>query len=256
MGKLKQSGFVLLNLPQSQVKPLDLLVKSSKGHLERLNASLEDVFEGVTIACPSPSEDMPLASIDLSEEFELNVNVKVGFLQGLLKAFNLSGDLEVGGERESDLAIKLNAPVQNILNVVVLSKFIEDANIKDVSQFVEQLLEDGDLYIVTEVIKAKQFTIAKKNASMHEVGLQAGKSGVAEVKGNMKTASGDNLQLEYDGDAYQVFALKALKIQKLRDRPGKFTLKFTSQDYKKVLLGPLEGELLISEDEPSKLILT
>ena len=44
MGYLKRSGFVMLSLPQIGVQPLQLLLKTSAGTVERLNAPITDLF--------------------------------------------------------------------------------------------------------------------------------------------------------------------------------------------------------------------
>jgi hypothetical protein len=213
MGSLKNAGFVMLSLPQSDVNPLQLLIRTSSGTVDRLNASLGDLFIPQTTAPPDVSSDKPLPEVEGEEELNMNINADVSFLKGLEKFFGLKGSANFSYEQGRIFKIKLNDPKLSTVNVIRLSGFIKDAKVNNSVGDMADKLNDSEVYVITEVIKAKSFRVGRANNQQAKEEIEVNVPGVAEGSQGVDIGRKDSSDLHYDGDTPMTFALKAYRIK-------------------------------------------
>jgi hypothetical protein len=76
-------------------------------------------------------------------------------------------------------------PKKNNINIIKLDAFLQDAKLRKKQKVHIKNLEDGDLYIVTEIIKAKEFTVEVEAELDSEAKLNAPIKNVVEAGGNV-----------------------------------------------------------------------
>ncbi len=247
MGYIKRSGFVMLSLPQGDVKPLQLLLKTSPGRVERLNAPIEDLFVPDTTAVPDISEDASLPAIQGEEEFDMGIKADVGFLQGLANFFNLKGSASISYQQGKIFKVQLEAPLHNTINIVRLAGFIKDSRLNENAGSIIDNLKKDEIYIITETIKAKSFRVESANNKQFDASLKANVPAVAAASTETHVEQKNNTNLDYEGEKPLTFALKAYRI---RYSGGGFfggKVKYTIEsdnDMEKVLEGEVEGVAL------------
>jgi hypothetical protein len=224
-------GYTVLAIPTQNVAPLQLLVKTSKGVVENLNARIDDLFEPVNLAIPALSEDMDLPDeVSALESLDLNVSSHANLLRGLSKFLpaDFSGSLTAGKDKK--FSFKLNHPKKTYINQIKLDAFIHDAELNKSARGILEQLKDDDVYVITEVLKAKSFTIDEENANNTEASLNASVDKVVDVKSQLNMNREKSKLLEYNGETYLTFGIKASRIQYNRgsffsSKPAGFRLR-------------------------------
>jgi hypothetical protein len=214
MDALRRMGYTVLAIPTKNVAPLQLLVKTSKGVVESLNARIDDLFEPVNIAIPALSEDMDLPDeISSMESLDLSITSHLNLLRGLSKYLpaDFSGSLTAG--KDKNYSFKLNHPKKTYINQIKLDAFIHDAELNKSAKGILEQLKDDDIYVITEVLKAKSFTIDEENANKTESSLNASVDTLGEVKSQVNMNKEKSKLLEYNGEHYLTFGIKASRIQ-------------------------------------------
>jgi hypothetical protein len=251
MGYLKNAGFIMLSLPQSNVNPLQLLIKTSSGTVDRLNASIEDLFIPQISAPPDVGDDKPLPEIQGEEELNMRISADVGFLKGLTNFFNLKGSANFSYEQGRVFKIKLNNPQQNAVNVIKLAGFIKDAKVNDNVGNIADNLEGNEIYVITEVIKAKSFRIERGDNEHTKGEVVVNAPGIVQGSASTDVGRKDSSDLSYEGDTPLTFALKAFRI--IASGGGWFSgnVKYSiesAKDVERVREGSFYGEHLAAPE--------
>lgn len=212
MGYLKNAGFVMLTLPQSDVNPLQLLMKTSSGTVDRLNASIEDLFLPQTSAPPNVGGNKPLPEVQGEEELDMRFSADVDFLKGLANFFNVKGSANLSYEQGRFFKIKLNNPQQNVVNIIQLAGFIKDSKVNDNAGNIVDNLEGNEIYVITEVIKAKSFRIERVDNEQTKGEVVVKAPGILDSSTNIDVGRKDSSDLNYEGGTPLTFALKAYRI--------------------------------------------
>jgi hypothetical protein len=247
MGYLKTAGFIMLSLPQSDVQPLQLLLKTSRGVVDRLNASIEDLFIPQVTALPDVKRAKSLPGFQGEEELDMSINANVDFLKGLSNFFNTKAAANFSYEKGRTFKIKLEAPQLKTVNIIHLSGFIKHAKMNTDAGNIIENLKNEEIYVITEIITAKGFLV--EEAGNLQVGGEIALNAPNIANASTKTDVGQkkSSSLTYSGKESLTFAIKAYRIRS--EGGGLFggALKFTlesEKDIEKVREGTLYGEPL------------
>lgn len=222
MNTIRQSGFTLVSLPRTDIRPLSLLLKTSKGVVERLNSPIKTLFEPVNRQPPSISKDVDLpSSLSGVEKLDLKTEANLSFLQGLLKAFSAEATASFSLKNKDSVNFKLTDAKTNFVDIIKLDAFIQDAQINKDAKTILERLKNDDLYIVTETIKAKSFVLEEDAKSDLSAAIEAPIKNIVEVKTDVDVKKEKSHKIENANDAYCTIAIKAFQI--LYDRPSLFS---------------------------------
>lgn len=219
MNVLRQAGYTLLRLPRADVKPLTLLLKTSKGAVEKLNADIRSLFEPVDLQPPAISKDIPLPSALSSEEkLDLKTELNFSFLKGLLTAFTGSADLSL--TNADTILVQLGDAKIKSIDIIKLDAFIQNAKVNTMAKSILERLKDDDLFVITEVINAKSFTI--NESSNATVSAEASATVKAVEAGSSTNYSEERKRnIANKDDNYYTIAMKAYQI--FYDKPSLFS---------------------------------
>src|SRR5690242_19281358 len=224
MKSFRQSGYIMMAIPRSNVMPLDLLYKSGKGTLERYNAPLYELFQGTSPSCPTvdDDDDMP-DDISFDEELDLSLKSNIGLLDALTKLIKTKGSLKFSYDEHSNVVMSLKEPKSNKVNGLYLDKFLQSSKLDQSAAGATKQRFEGDLYVITEIIKSKSFTLTNKNATKTSSGIDLTVPNAATAQVSADTSVGHDASVTYQGDDYLTFGVMARRIR--YDKPGLFSGK-------------------------------
>ncbi len=224
MKTFKDSGYIMMAVPRDDVGPLDLLYKSDKGVLNRENAPLYELFISQSIACPAISKDVDLPTdINTEENLDLSVESSLGLLDSLVKLIKTKLSAKFSYDKQSKIVLRLNNPKSNTINLLQLDRFLQAAVLDKTAADAAKKFDNGQLYVVVEIIKTKSFTLEDKNASQLAVNTDLSVSEIAAASGNISSGKEKNTSVTYTGDEYLTFGVMVRRI--LYDKPGLFSFK-------------------------------
>lgn len=227
---LKSYGYGLIALPKPDIAPLQILIRNGRA-LER-GGLLNDLFrDAPNVALPQISSDLPLVK-ELAHQKTCGIQAKVAltllerFLKSMSKGSSgLNGTtLEAAFQHAETIAFSFKDVLVNETNLLQLDSYIADARLNEHTASFRNLLDAGQVYIITATLKSNSFcteiTIKK--------GLSAGIN-IPDIKGvvgagiSMGFDNEDKNKLVYESEKPLVFAFKAVKIQ--RGTQGEYLLK-------------------------------
>lgn len=243
MGLLRQAGFVMLNIPQTGIDPLDLLIKTSRHTVERLNASVEDLFDPEVNPLPDIEDNQTLTDLNAEEDLDLKLETDINFLDGLFKFFKSSLSTTVSYGRDRHVKIQLLDPKKDVVNIVRLANSINDSSLCPAADMFQKQLNKAEIYIVTETIKAKTILVHTGAETGIKGEAKADATKIVEASAAVTSQQQRSDRLDYSGDEYLVCAIKAYRLKKRDNKPGKFTID-SPGDVRRVLSGEFLGEPL------------
>ncbi|HSC53558.1 MAG TPA: hypothetical protein VLC98_08065 [Phnomibacter sp.] len=229
MSTLSDLGYTWASLPSTAIAPLQLLVRTGASVAEQMNTTLSKLFVPKNVPIPIPGLDQELpGSLNLSQKLDASVAMNASFLQNLLRIFSGDASASFSWEKHSSVELVLNAPKKQVLDLIDLDTYIHDANLNQGAQsFVEKLKTD-QLYIITEIIKTKSFTVTINKGSGTEAALEV-PTKVVNSKVSFKKTQEGNLLMTTNSDNELTVAVRAVRIffdkpGFLSGKPGKFRL--------------------------------
>lgn len=218
---LADQGYSIIALPKAGVTPLQLLIQQQKV-LSAYGDSLLKLFEPDEAGLPVRTTN----TADISGKKLVPTDAKTGIqlLSGLFNALKLnSSKLEASLNivRGLELAFSYTDIQEESVELMALDNFIVGAiPRKEGFKSSQELLKNGELYVITSVLKSANFQVSLSSANATDAELKAAVEGIADLNTHFKRAGSNSFSLATpDGEA-MAFAFKAAKI--LYDQPGWF----------------------------------
>lgn len=223
MQTLRNAGYCWVRMPDDQIAPLQLLKRKKSGEVDQLNTSITTIFEPNTYSLPAVSRDVELTKqISGEEVIDLKLQANVSVLQGLLKVFSKNADADYNYQNSNTGTFSLVEPKRNYIDVGVLDSFISNATLLTSAQTTIEDLKNDDLYVITEIIKTKGFTLETSAANKNAAGINLGTT-VADGNASFEANRSSKNIMKQEGDTYITVAVKAYRIY--YKRPGLFSNK-------------------------------
>ena len=224
MKTFRESGYIMLSIPREDVQPLDLLMKSDNGTIERLNSPLYELFIPSTYACPLISPDRELASdISNEETFNLKLQNDLGLLQSLINFIHSKVSASFSYNSNDTITLHLEDPKSNQVSYIQLDTFLQSATLNTAAAGTVEKLQNGELYVITETIKTKSCTISSGKTAHASATLNAEIKDIVAANNTVSTDKEKENTIQYSGDSFRTFGVKASRI--LYDKPGLFSHK-------------------------------
>ncbi len=210
---LSEHGFNFVKMPRP-IHILDLFAKDQTGHLIPVG-NITDLFIKKTEELPENKIDQPVPSeigglLDKKVDMKLSLSLLKGFLPksiGFESAFNNANNISF-----SFLDAQLDST-----NLLQLDIFLNDANVQEKSQGYKDRLKDSEIYVVTDVLKSKSFSIealGSNDASLKIDGPEIEK--VVEANAALKRSTENKAKIIYEGDTNLAIGIKAAQIRNNR----------------------------------------
>ena len=206
---LNEHGFSFVKMPRP-IQVLDLFAKDRKGHLIPIG-NITDLFIKKNEDLPDTELNQPVPSeigglIDKKVDMKLSMSLLKGFLPhsvGLESAFNSANNISF-----SFLDANLDST-----SLIQLDVFINDAEIQEKSTTYKEQLKDSEIYVVTDVLKSKSFSVealGANNVSLTLDGPEIEK--VVKANANLKRSSEKKAKIIYHGESDLAIGIKAAQI--------------------------------------------
>jgi len=239
----------MLSLPQGEVQPLQMLTKTGENVAERLNADISDVFTENGFALPVIKETELPSSVSIEENINLKLNTGLQFFKNLINYFNIEAKTTLAYEQADIVKIKLGNPKLQKINILHLKGFVDSAMLTD-SPSVIEMLARNDLYIITEVVKVKDFTIETGDDSAVAATVDIGNDNLLKVEAGIKRNKSGANHISHQGINYLTFAVKAYRVfydKNWWSKKVRINLENADQLLKVKSDAEFQGELLSAE---------
>ncbi len=229
MSTLHDLGYTWASLPSTDIRPLQLLVRTGPGVAEQMNTDLSKLFVPNNVPVPLASLDRDLpAELNLSQKLDATVSANASFLQNLLKIFTGDVSASVSWDKHASVDMTLNNARKQVVDLIDLDSYIHDATVNKAAQsFVEKLKSD-QLYVITEIIKSKSFSVSMEKGTDAEIAAEI-PTQVATGKVKIGKDNSGKLLMTANSDKDLTVAIRAVRIffdkpGFLSGKPGKFRL--------------------------------
>lgn len=221
---LKSYGYNTIRLPRANIRPLQLLTKSGRD-LAWLG-DLTDVFVPKATPIPAPpiQYNVEAPNIQGQRTGSLSVGVTLSILGPVIGAMGGSKlGLDTAYKRANSARFEFTEVQSDMITTTKLDEFLGGSDINPNSVAVGQMLEASQVFVVTNTVKSKKFTIETAAQSGQSVGLDV--PVIQQVVGAAIKVSADQAQasrITYEGSVPLIFGFQAVQI--FYDSSGRYTM--------------------------------
>jgi hypothetical protein len=217
-----EKGYNVVAMPKATLAPLQLLAKEGKD-LSALGNEIADLFDEDREMMPAIYENEPLEELQGQSQLIFQADSGFQLLKNLLAQLNL-GKLEAKAEfKDSDTLVFSfhHAKEDGIKKFLDLDNYIS-GGIPKVEHFktYKQKLEKSELFVITSVLKCKEFSIKVLDQNNQNASATFEVQGGTSANASIKREQDSSLHISYQGDKDLVFAFKAVQI--FYDKPKWF----------------------------------
>lgn len=213
MNHLSDYGYCVMRLPKADVKPLHVMTRQGKD-LDRLGELTTILVTGNQIGVPPVEWDVRVANISGVQTSELTLGLGLSVLGTVIGAMGGSKlGLDLKYQQAKTIMFEFSDVMEDRVQIAQLDQYLSNADVNPFSRYVEQLLEEDDVYVITATLKTKKLTVEAKQSN--GVGLDLG---VPEIQGlvggNVKVTSqaANSSKLTYEGTLPLVFGFQAVRL--------------------------------------------
>ncbi len=206
---LNEHGFSFVKMPRP-IQLLDLFAKDSRGHLISIG-NITDLFLKKAEPLPENTLNQPVPSeigglIDKKVDMKLSINLLKGFLPE-------SVGVESAFSNANNINFSFNDAKLDSTSLIQLDIFINDANIQEKSQTFKDKLKDSEIYVVTDVLKSKSFSVEALGANDTSIALDGPEiEKIIEANAKLKRTSENKAKIVYEGDNNLAIGIRAAQI--------------------------------------------
>lgn len=232
----KERGLLKVALPRERITPLMIIQKVADGTGEIIG-SVEELFTSTTMTLPLDVKDEKVSEFSGGNTAKMNMEAGLSFLQGIWSKLG-KGDLKGEFKKDDVFSFHFNNLLRDsIKSEITLSSFIfSSIATLEANNPYRQALKNGDLYVVTSVLKSNDFTITVQDEKTGEGKLSLGLKDLFDVDIKAGGSNVSNESIKNNG-GYMIFALRAKQIFYHKNIFGKEKFSLENPDIEKVL-GP------------------
>lgn len=232
---LSNYGYNLVALPKEDITPLMLLYKNGKS-VSALESTVDKLFVVADAPLPVVIKKKVVNNIDGSASVVFDAEAGISMLDWLLQKLKMG---RLNATTEIDATHKVKISYQNIredkVSLLELDSFISGSDpIQGRFNTFREKLEDGELYVINNVLKSNSFSVVVEDLAGAKVDIEANIKGVVDARVDVSRNKNNELTLTHtEADTYLVFAIKAQQIiydhkewwQFFKKKEAKFRIK-------------------------------
>lgn len=210
---LKSFGYNVVRVPKADIQPLQILAEK-KGILNPLGELSTLLVAGEHVNVTPIKRDIAVSGISGQKTSDLSIGVGMSILGSFIGAM---GGSKLGLDTKFSQARTITFQYEDVLSdsieIAALDQFLADADVNPLSQFVSDMLEADDIYVITAVIKSKKFSVEakKKDQTSVDVSIPEIKGivgGTVDVSGQSDTSN----KVTFEGAIPLIFGFQAIRL--------------------------------------------
>jgi hypothetical protein len=210
---LKSEGFMTVALASEDIEAQQILIKDGTGALKRLPDKVAKLFkQGAEAALPLTKKNIIVSGITGSVVTHSAFDVSMGFLDELVKKIGVDLSLTFKKSADDELVFMFESPVKDeISSFIDMDNYLNDATLNEGTY--GEMLKHNDIFIITAVLKSKNFVIGLVDKSKLSGALTL--PSIKDFVDSKISASKDtdiNRVHEYKGDTPLVFGIQAVQV--------------------------------------------
>jgi hypothetical protein len=213
--QVRALGYIPVLLPKTGLVPLRLL-KRQDAELRDIGSVL-DLFTPGSVQPPEPGADEESVSQRRVQSGKLKAGLGIHLLHGALDMLGVPGSARADYRGAKSLRFTVDGVYLSKVGLVPLDRFLAAADVVADAPTAVQLLTAEELFVCTEVIKAREFTVEVQrskgsSARVPPVPVHPGVSASADAATNSAGTSRIRYKAARD-DLAVVFGLKAVRVR-------------------------------------------
>lgn len=207
----KERGLLKVTLPREHISPLMIIQKVADGTGEIIG-SVDELFSSTTTTLPLNVLGEKVSEFSGDNTAKMNMEAGLSFLQGIWSKLG-KGELKGSFNKEDVVSFHFNNLIRDsIKSEILLNNFLYTAitSMPENAPY-RNALSNGELYIITSVLKSNDFTITVHDEKTGEGKLSIGLKELIDVdlKGGGSVESNESIK---NNGGNVVFALRAKRI--------------------------------------------
>jgi hypothetical protein len=213
VGYLKAIGYNVIRLPRRDFKPLQILTRQGKD-LVNLGDLAIVLVPGAGAQIPVIKVDEPTTTIAGKATNKLSLGMGLSILSSFLGAMG-GGKLGLDAKYKSakSLTFEFTDVLKDSVQIAALDQFLGASDVNPNSRHVGDLLEADAIYVVSETIKSRKFTVGAQDSHGGEAAVDVPE--IQEIVGaNVKisAAASRASRLTYESAEPLVFGFQAIRL--------------------------------------------
>jgi hypothetical protein len=208
---LKERGYNIVRLPRSDFYPLLLLAREGERDLSQMGRITELLVDAEP---PVTHFGVPAAGISGKRTNVLNASIGLDILGTLLGAMG-GGQIGLNAKFGKTRGVSFEFPevLSDRIDIIDLDKYLAKGVLTPDTRYVSGLLDRDELYVVTDVIKSRKFSI--DIGSSGSAGAEVSVPAIQQVVGAKIRVSGEvteSTRIYFEGDTPLVFGFQARRL--------------------------------------------
>lgn len=248
---LNDLGFNVVRVPKEGIEPLQVIVKAN-GNLERLGPLSHFVVEDVKP--PKIDDNNKAANILGKRTDKFDLSLGLNFLERFLKLLGFGGlGIDAFYKDADTIQFEFKNVLSDSILLTTVDKYLRKATPKVATLLIESIDDDGEAYVINEIIKSDTFGVIAYDSKGAEIGIDTeALNQIVDATTELSINIEAEKLINYKGSKHLPFGFKAFPFWiEIKDGTGKFKLKPPGGPIGALKFVPPEE---ISPDEPTPIL--
>ena len=210
---LKDYSYTAVRLPRTGIEPLQVLQKQDNDLI--ILGELRELMEPGAASYPKISADKQAGFINGKSSRELKLAVGLSMLGNIIGAMTGTKlKLNPAFGPAKSITYEFDDVMMNDVNQIELSKYLASSRLLPGLGSIRTALEEGDLFVITSIIKSRRFTATAQDSNGAEVPIDVEVlKGMAGGSVNFKVERSNQSKVTFEGPEQLIFGIQAAQIE-------------------------------------------
>jgi hypothetical protein len=222
LNMLKDVGFLPVRLPRADVAPL--LAISRDGKELRLLGELKNAMKPDGAPLPPVVRDVETSqTVEGTQTSAIRASIGLELLGGVLKAFTGQNlNLTAAYSSAKTVRFQFGGVTVDKVDVILLDQYLHASDISDGSRYIERLMIDDKVGVITSTLRAKRVAVVAQDAGGTDISVSVPAiHGVIGGTGGVEIKTEGNTKIAYEGDTPVTIGVQAIRL--FFDEKGDYT---------------------------------